>query len=208
MSCSLGAERWPGLRRRQFDRADLDRQVVYRSDEKVRREQEEHHVERDQRLVVVQVLLRSERRSQRGSQHQQEQNHVHDAATARKLRADRRQLATERTASQLIAQRVEQERIEAVAACDPAHAGRRLDAAGRHVRRTATVDLAGHGALAIGATAAAAARLGEVDDALAVLSRTGDAHRRRLADQQAVARAANVLLAGRSDLDGLFGEAR
>lgn len=84
------------------------------------------------------------------------------------------------------------------------HARRRLHATGRHVCRPTAVHLTRDGALAVRTAAATGGTaLGQIDDALAVLSRTRDADRGRLADEQAVARTANVFLAGRSDLDGL-----
>lgn len=150
--------------------AHLERAVVYRLAEQEQRHQEQAHVRDVHATVVLCISHSTIGNTQSNRQKDQPPEEQQVASLAAKLGPNRGHLAAVGAPSQVVLQRVKQERVVTVTAGDAAHARHREQRRRHRARR-------------------------QIDDALAVGPRTGHPLGRALADEQTVAGTSDVLLA-------------
>lgn len=167
----------PILLDRPIHGAHLERAVVYRLAEQEQRHQKQAHVRDVHATMVLCIGHGTVGDAQPNRQEDQPAQEQQVASLAAELGPDRRYLAAVGAPGQVVLQRVKQERVVTVTAGDAAHARHREQRRRHRARR-------------------------QIDDALAVGSRTGHPLGRALADEQTVAGTSDVLLARRCIPDG------
>lgn len=139
--------------------------------------QDHANVQNINAAIIPGIGIGEEHGQDREQEHNDGRDAIHGGPFLRVPGAHRGHFAAMRTPGQAVVELIEQERVVAVAAAHATHARHR--GSGRR-----------HGTGR------------QIDDSLAAGPRTGDPLRRRLADQQAIARTADVLFAGRCIPDG------